>query len=181
MLLNFLAPNVTSHFYVIHINDVVGILHYRDLSKPLVRLAFFALALELENLALRLCQSESERCWQSISDNRKSKAMELFVQRHRREPKQEFSWELDQLLECTYLIDKVNMIWTQKLIATATRADVLGIFNKLNTIRNRCAHPGDDWLLSQDMLADFVNRAKCMRSSLRDSMRTRGVDWMAEL
>ena len=44
-------PN--KYFYVIHINTVVGIIFYRDLFKPLGRLAFLALALEIEDQALR--------------------------------------------------------------------------------------------------------------------------------
>lgn len=77
------------YFYVVHVNDIVGVVFYRDLFKPLGRLAFLALALELEDQALTLCQSAviNERCWQSISDNRKRKAIELFKLRYKREPK----------------------------------------------------------------------------------------------
>jgi hypothetical protein len=76
------------YFYVIQRNKIVGILFYRDLFKPLGRLAFISVALEIENMALKLCQTpeNSERCWHSISDNRKRKAFELFKARYKREP-----------------------------------------------------------------------------------------------
>lgn len=79
-------PN--KYFYVIHINTVVGIIFYRDLFKPLGRLAFLALALEIEDQALRLCQTAAinNKCWLSISDNRRRKAIELFKSRYKREP-----------------------------------------------------------------------------------------------
>jgi hypothetical protein len=62
-------------FYVTHINQVIGVLRYSDLFHPLGRLAFLALALEIEDLALSLCQFAQvrERCWMSISDGRRSK------------------------------------------------------------------------------------------------------------
>jgi len=61
------------YFYVIHINGIIGVLFYRDLFKPLGRLAFLALALEIEDQALTLCQSAplNQKCWLSISENRR--------------------------------------------------------------------------------------------------------------
>lgn len=168
------------HFYIVHVNEIVGILYYGDLSKPLARLAFFALALEIENLALRLCQSDSEGCWQSLSDGRKKKAIELFMKRHGREPRPEHSWELDKLIECTYVDDKANMIWKQKLIAADSRADVLRFFQGLRRIRDRCAHADVDPspLLGKEELADLLSKAKNMRFRLIESIHTRGADWM---
>ncbi len=175
------------YFYVIHVNEVVGILNYNDLFKPLGRLAFLALALEIEDQALRLCQSAliRERCWLSISDNRKCKAIDLFKDRYKREPKLEsetsFS-DILRLIECTNLADKANMIWKQKLITSATRADVLGFFHSLKMIRDQCAHPGRDGaLLPKESLAHFVNSAQRMRSSLGESMHTHGVGSRTEL
>jgi hypothetical protein len=165
-------------FYVIHVNEIIGILRYSDLFKPLARLAFFALAIEIEELALNLCQTKSEPCWRSISDSRRQKAIDQFKFRHKREPKAfpEFD-ELIQLIQCTNLADKANMIWKQKLITPATRADVLGFFHRLKIIRDQCAHASGDWspwgdLLPKESLAHFVNSAKRMRSSLREAMQT---------
>jgi hypothetical protein len=178
------------YFYVIHGNEIVGVLFYRDLFKPLGRLAFLALALEIEDMALKLCQSPSinERCWHSIPDNRKYKAIELFKVRYNREPFSErkaselslLRWETSDvglLIECTNLVDKATMIWNQRLVASATRKSVLGFFNDLKEVRDRCAHPGGrDELLPKDRLAHFVQSAKRMRDSLREAIRNLGVE-----
>lgn len=173
------------YFYVIHINDVVGVIFYRDLFRPFGRLAFLALALEIEDQALRLCQSApiNEKCWLSISDNRRGKAIELFKLRYGREPKLNEDEpeiflrsplsDLSLLIACTNLVDKATMIWKQKLITPATHADVLGFFNDLKKIRDQCAHPGgQEELLPKGRLAHFVSSAKRMRNSLRESMQT---------
>src|SRR5260370_813093 len=70
------ASKPNRYFYVIHVNEVIGVVFYRDLFKPLGRLAFLALALEIEDQALALCQSEAiiNRAWQSLSDNRRGMA-----------------------------------------------------------------------------------------------------------
>lgn len=172
----------TKYFYVIYVNEVVGILRYADLFRPLGRLAFLALALEIEDQALRLCQSASirERCWLSISDGRRRKAIELFKHRYGREPRpaQGGSFlEFTALIECTNLVDKAIMIWKQRLVTPATRTDVLGFFNVLKEIRDRCAHPGRDGeLVNREKLASFINSAKFMRNSLRESIQSHGVD-----
>jgi len=169
-------------FYVIHSNEIIGVLRYRDLFKPTGRLVFLALALEIEDLALRLCESNqfSERCWSAIADNRKQKAIELFKQRYQREPndkKQIFEASDNiKLLRCTNLVDKANMIWKLKLIPSATRSEILGFFHDLKVIRDKCAHPGDkDVLVPKESLAKFVAAAKAMRRSLHESMNTHGV------
>jgi hypothetical protein len=162
-------------FYVIHVNEIIGILRYSDLFKPLARLAFFALAIEIEELALELCQTKSEPCWLSIPDGRRQKAVDQFKFRHKREP-QAFS-EFDELIQCTNLADKATMMWKQKLITPPIRADILGFFNSLRKIRDQCAHPGGDlYLLSTDSLARFLDAAKCMRSSLHNAIETYGAE-----
>ena len=122
---------------------------YRDLFKPLGRLAFLALALEIEDQALKLCQSVpiNEQCWFSITDPRKRKALDLFKLRYEREPELKadkgygISWSLNRLVAglpqlpdvslligCTTLIDKARMIWKQQLVDANTLKDVLGFF-----------------------------------------------------
>jgi len=62
------------------------------------------------------------------------------------------------------------MIWKESLIASANRKSVLGFFHELQTIRDRCAHPGgEEELLPKDRLAHFVQSAKQMRNSLREA------------
>jgi hypothetical protein len=121
-------PN--EYFYVLQVNDIVGFVLYRDLFKPLGRLAFLALALEIEDQALTLCRCASiaERSWQSLSDNRKQKALELFRHRYEREPKLietntdairhmlfRTRSDISLLIGCTNLVDKATMIWKQKI------------------------------------------------------------------
>jgi hypothetical protein len=76
-------------FYVIDINKIVGVLCYEDLFKPIGRIAFLSLALEIEDLALRLCQSPKfrEGCWLSISNNRKQMSLGFFEKRYHRKPR----------------------------------------------------------------------------------------------
>jgi len=170
------------YFYVVHVNEVIGVLFYRDLFKPLGRLAFLALALEIEDQALALCRSAAinKQAWQSLSDNRRAMAIELFRRRYGREPNQEQCSDglrqiillktvpdLSRLIGCTNLVDKATMIWKLKLVEGASRADVLGFFNDLKDIRDQCAHPGaDEELISKDHLAHFVASAKRIRAAL---------------
>jgi hypothetical protein len=169
------------YFYIIHVNEVIGVLRFEDIFHPLGRLAILALALEIESQALKLCQAEKnrERCWLSISDNRKELAIELFKKRRGREPEQKtFFSDMSLLIECTQLADKGIMIWKQQLITPAARrADVLGFFKSLNRIRDRCAHPGEDGLplLSREALPQFINAAQRMRLSLQEAMQMHGL------
>jgi hypothetical protein len=75
-------------FYVIDVNQIIGVLFFEDVFKPIGRIAFLSLALEIEDMALRLCQSAkfSQSCWLSISDNRKQLSLSVFRQRHCRKP-----------------------------------------------------------------------------------------------
>lgn len=170
------------YFYVVHVNEVIGVVFYGNLFKPLGRLAFLALALEIEDQALALCRSVpiNERAWQSLSDNRRGMAIELFNRRYGREPnldqhrqgaRETFLLgqppDISLLIGCTNLVDKATMIWKLRLIAGANRAGVLGFFNDLKDIRDRCAHPGtDEELISKARLAEFVASAKRIRTAL---------------
>jgi hypothetical protein len=189
----FSSKSTARYFYVIDVNDVVGVIFYEDIFRPLGRLAFLALALEIEDQALSLCQSGSlnQKCWQCISDNRRRKAIELFNNRYKREPilEPDTSDEISKafsrsrtmsdigvLIGCTNLVDKATMIWKQKLINPATQADVLGFFNDLKEIRDQCAHPGGaEELIPKQRLAHFVSSAKRMRDSLGEAIKFHGV------
>jgi hypothetical protein len=164
------------YFYVTHVNEVVGILRYGDLRHPLARLAFLTLALEIEDFALLLCGSSSNRdgCWTSLAEARKLKARDLFKQRHGSEAKPDV--DTRRLIECTHLVDKANMIWKQRLVPDESRAAVLGFFEDLRKVRDRCAHPGgDESVLPREKLAKFLHDARAMRESLLVSIRSLGI------
>jgi CBS domain len=77
------------YFYVIDINEIVGVVSYEDLFKPVGRIAFFSLALEIEDLALRLCQLPKfrESCWLSIPGKRQQMSISFFQLRFSRKPR----------------------------------------------------------------------------------------------
>ena len=176
----FGAAREEAVFYILETNEIVGVLQYRDLFHPLGRLAFLAIALEIEDLALKMCQSNLHRelCWASLPESRKRKAIDQFKRDHKdREP--EFPKEIYYLIESTELIDKANMIWKRKLIASATRTEVLGFFHRLMQVRNACAHPRGYGaaLVDRAALADFISSATRMRSNLRLWMANYGIGW----
>jgi hypothetical protein len=167
-------------FYVMHVNEVVGVLRYGDLQHPLARLAFLALALEIEGLALLLCLSGSHDCWTSLAESRKAKASEQFKKRYGKEPPPDVDIRVSRrLIECTYLMDKANMIWKRSLIPAESRSEVLGFFHTLEEVRNKCAHPGgdDSVMLRREKLAKFIHDARVMREHLLASIRSRGMRW----
>ena len=177
-----------TYFCVIHANEIIGILCYEDLFKPLGRLAFLALALEIEDLALSLCCSANTRghAWNVLPGGRKQKVIDLFEQRYKRSPSlPDFSvkvpedfrrvrpaaifYDVAALICCTNLIDKANMIWKLKLIESGSRSEVLSFFNELKEIRDRCAHPTQEWqqgLIARDRLARFVTTAVRIRAEM---------------
>ena len=174
------ATRATSLFYVVHGNKVVGYLEYGHLFHPVGRLAFLALALEVEEQALRLCQHPPfrEDAWQSISDNRRRKAIELYRQRYGCEP--EPPKHIDRLIDCTQLADKATMIWKARLISSiSSRSELLGFFRRLEEIRNYCAHPqrshSVDDPIPKQKLSNFINDAKSMRDTLNEALFNHGV------
>ena len=190
------SSNSDMYFYVTHLSEVVGVVFYRDLFKPEGRLAVLALALQIEDQALRLCNSASirERCWLSLSDYRRRKAIELFKLRHGREPRLKVGpredighapiklrWapdtsDISLLIGCTNLVDKATMIWKQKLITAATKAEVLGCFSELKEVRDQCAQLGvEKDVVLQARLAPLISSAKRLRDSLCKSTRSHEI------
>jgi hypothetical protein len=183
------AADPKGTFYVVQGNEVVGWLVNGDLFKPIGRIAFLAIALEVEDLALTLCQSKSlcERCWLSISEGRKNKAIALFKDHYKRDPNLEVrpdverkrSWErsrwleeISRLIACTQIADKATMLWKLKLIPSTKSADILGHFEKLRRLRDLCAHPGYIGKVpTARNLIELITSAKGMRNSLREAIR----------
>jgi hypothetical protein len=170
-----LTKESSEPFYMIHGNELVGYLWYRHLFHPVGRLAFLALALEIEELALRLCQHPPfrEDAWLSISDSRRRKAIEVYRHRYGCEP--EPPKRIDRLIDCTQLADKATMIWKTKLISQpSSRSELLGFFQRLEEIRNYCAHPqrSDSFRdpIPKQKLSRFINDTKSMRNVLNEAL-----------
>lgn len=178
----FTAGN-RNYYFVLHKDDITGVLYFSDIFKPLGRLAFLALALQIEQLALRLCQISGvcERCWKSLPPRRQRKAREQY-QRRFGCPAGRISGKnitpkvrrvIRSIVGCTYLVDKANMIWKCKLIPSATRSSVLGFFSTLEEIRNLCAHPSAESdlveALPRERMGEFVRNARKMQGDLKKS------------
>lgn len=181
--LDILSSGERGHYYVLERNEVVGYLTYSDFFKPLGRLALLAVALETEDLALKLCRlpSLAEECWSKLPIERQKKAAQFYELRHDKAPAivpGEYRTVVE-LIGCTYLTDKGNMIWKAKL-ATGSRREILGVFQKLKELRNMCAHPGSERRLlaefSRERLIETVNAAKRMNDSLRQSYEQHLLD-----
>ena len=93
--------------YIIRRGEIVGFLEYDDLFKPAGRLAFLSLALEIEDKARMLCQYRAlrEKAWQSLSQARRDRAIELFRKRYDKLPDNSNTRDL---IDCTYLIDYLS-------------------------------------------------------------------------
>ena len=179
----FATKTNSKYFYVLQVNEVVGVVRYGDHLHPLGRLALLTLALEIEDLALWLCLSDCPDCWMSLPEHRQEKARDLFKLRYKdlfklRYKKEATSGDYDtrRLLECTQLVDKAKMIWNRRLLPTETRASVLGFFETLRKVRDRCAHPGgNDSVLPKEELTKFVHDARAMREGLLAEIQSRGI------
>lgn len=169
------ARDERHRYYIVRRNEIVGYLEYAHLFKPVGRLAFLALALEIEDQARQLCQHHAfrEDAWQSLPQGRRERAETLFRERHKKEPGKH---DTRDLIECTYLIDKANMVWKCKLIAGGSRSGLLGTFKKLERLRNFCAHPTSVVPnLSAEELWNLVNEVKNLIVNFEDRLRTHQV------
>ncbi len=173
----------SQYYYILEKNDVVGILYYSDIFKPLGRLAFLALALEIEQLALELCTMFhlSDQCWEALSKNRQPMARAVYKKRHGHPPKKikgKYT-ALKELIECTYLSDKANMIWKNRLIRASSRKSVLGFFHRLEEIRDLCTHPRLKFDLAEELppesLGTFVDEAMVMKKNLVEAVEENRV------
>jgi len=165
------------YFYLLDKNDVIGVMFFNDLFKPLARLAYLALALEIEQLALNLCQLLQTRakCWEAFPEARKRKTLEAYEQIFGRPAEQHpGKLPIKALIACTNLIDKATMIWKCKLIPTKSRKEVLSFFHSLKEVRDHCAHPGREQellnLLPRERLKEFVEKANDIRIALSESI-----------
>ncbi len=178
----------SQYYYILEKNDVVGILYYSDIFKPLGRLAFLALALEIEQLALDLCSvfHLRDQCWEALSKKRQAMARALYKKRHGHSPKKHKGkgkygaknkgkyLALKELIECTYLSDKANMIWKNRLIRASSRKSVLRFFHRLDEIRDLCAHAHFKYELEEkfprERFGEFIETARGMSKNLFEAV-----------
>ena len=169
---------------------MIGILYYHDIFQPLGRLALLALALEIEQLALVLCSMLHlrDQCWGALTENRQSKAQKLYKLRSRH-PSKEIKVKVESikgLIECTSFCDKKTMILKNDLVEwnVQDNVDYLGqrpmeittskcfseIFQKLEKIRDRCAHTGFKNELSEkyppEVLGKLIELTKDLKKKL---------------
>ena len=169
---------------------MIGILYYHDIFQPLGRLALLALALEIEQLALVLCSMLHlrDQCWGTLTENRQSKAQKLYKLRSRH-PSKEIKVKVESikgLIECTSFCDKKTMILKNDLVEwnVQDNVDYLGqrpmeittskcfseIFQKLEEIRDRCAHTGFKNELSEkyppEVLGKLIELTKDLKKKL---------------
>ena len=145
---------------------------FLDLYKPLGRLAFLALALETERLALKLCQFPSlcERCWCSLGSKKRKTAIEVYRRRNKRDPEREDGKykPLRELIGFTKFDDKANMISRCRLIPATDLTKIKRHFHTLQNVRNLCAHPSGEFDLEESLpreqLQDHVQSIKDIHS-----------------
>jgi hypothetical protein len=97
-LIQLFAEGRQDFFFVLDGAEIVGTLEYRDLFKPLFRIALFALVSQLEQESLKLCIKHSEQCWSNLSNKKREQASRMYRRAHnkawRRDP--ERGWELEE-------------------------------------------------------------------------------------
>ena len=126
-------------FFVNKANRIVATFFGDDLYTPLGRLGLLALTLELEAVALDVCQRDAERAWNSLNDYRKTKAREIRDRHHgNQRPRCESAWSL---LNSTHFCDKGTML--QKLGVLPDFKSVK-VIRKAKQLRDFCAHPTGD-------------------------------------
>jgi hypothetical protein len=125
-----------SLWFVFDANEVVGTLTYHDLFKPSFRVCLFALTVELEQASLRLAMKDAAASWAVLTPNRQQRAEENL----RRSNLKRLSTPAD-LLEFTTFIDKKTILTKRRLIPGVPLDEVRTIFDEVEELRNRCAHP----------------------------------------
>lgn len=185
-----------SHYYVLNENEVLGILRFSDLSKPTGRLAFIALALETEALALKLCQHPNTRgnCWAQLPKKRQKKLIDFCKTAHNHITDEvKYSnptpSQLKTLIDATSIRDKATMISKCQLVESEHREDILNWFEHLKEIRDACVHVREEvklsTLLDQKRVINFVNAVKKLHTPMQQAYakmeETRAEELLAKL
>lgn len=165
--------------WVLDGNVITGTFSFRDLFKLPGVLCLFALAIELENAALDLCRCFYKECWHVLPEPRRVKANELWSRRHdkdasRRDDRLDASGHrayYEGVIECTTFIDKATMIGKCKLLIDTGRNKLDSVFNRVEEVRNACAHPSENdrlqSLLPAERFVQFVSDCRRLIDSIR--------------
>jgi hypothetical protein len=133
------------YFLVLGKSGISGSIHYADLFKLPGRLCFFALTLEIEQLALDLLLLESNESWLALRKSRQKIAHERWLRNSGKNGKipEDIDYEKTvqpwwNLLQSTSLIDKKIILTRRNLLPTYLNLE--DIFTKIERVRNSCAH-----------------------------------------
>jgi hypothetical protein len=152
-----------------------GILHYRDLFKPIGLVGFFSLVQELESAAMNLCLEFPQQCLEALSEGRVQSAYITLANRLKTRSLRETDLDLrplaELLIESTMFIDKRKMINKCKLLVDFSGTKVDSIFSRAERLRNACAHPTRPDYIAQLMdppsLGEFVEDSRRLIDSIR--------------
>jgi hypothetical protein len=167
-------------FFVLTERSITGTLHYENLFDPAGRLCLFALTMELEAAALQLCRHFAKECIASLSDERRSKTVEVYEKRYASQITKQVNPGAGDLLGCTMFSDKGRMIAKCKLLIDQGRDKIESIFSRSERLRNSCAHPIDDddsntsnpnTILGRGKLGQFLDDFFSLLASIREQAR----------
>ena len=179
------AADQRFYFLVLGKGGISGSVHYTDLFKLPGRLCFFALTLEIEQLALDLLLLESNESWRALRKSRQKIAHERWLKNSGKNSKilEDIDYEKTvqpwwNLLQSTSLIDKKIILARRNLLPA--HLDLEDIFTKIERVRNSCAHVESErysaQVLVHEEIVPFVVICLDFMSHLRksyDEHRTR--------
>ncbi len=135
--------------FVLEGDEIIGTFSFYDLFKPPFLVCLFALTVEVETTALRLCSRDAAASWAALSPGRQMKALRsLEFTESKRRPTNKSADRIEnirkhpwRLLEYTCFADKKEIIRKRRLLPEEDRRWLEGVFNAAEELRNRCAHP----------------------------------------
>lgn len=179
------AADQRFYFLVLGKSGISGSVHYTDLFKLPGRLCFFALTLEIEQLALDLLLLESNESWLALRKGRQIIAHERWLRNSGKSC--EIPDDIDykktvqpwwNLLQSTSLIDKKIILAKRNLLPSHLNLE--DIFTKIERVRNSCAHPESErystQVLVHEEIVPFIVACLGFMSDLKqsyDEYRTR--------
>jgi len=162
-------------FFVDHHGDISGVLFYRDLFKPLGKIALFSLVQELEAVANDLCIRFPKECFSALREKRQHNTYVTFLRKLSRRKDPDFAASsrslYHHLIEATMFIDKIDMICKCKLLSDWADKNVESVFQRAENLRNACAHPTRadvlEEILELDKLGTFIHDCTQLIESIR--------------